>query len=187
MYHIKADKRVQNSAELIGGALLELLKEKEFNQITVTDIQRTAGVGRATFYRLFDNTADVLCWLCDRTTERILARQRSLAGQSTHAVIVSFISEWMHNEALLQAVFDSNHVDVLYRSMRTLAESGGPEFFPGEQVPQAQMDYIVLIASTAMVGGLSAWVLHGKTESAGEVCALLEGAVDRFYRMLRQG
>lgn len=186
MYHIKADKRVQNSAELIGEALLRLLREKEFNQITITDIQRASTVGRATFYRLFDNTADVLAYLCDQTTERILAKQRGLTGQNTRQIILFFITEWMQSETLLQAIFDSDHVDVLYHSMQHLAEEGGPSFFPGERISQQQLDYIVSIASTALIGGLSAWVRHGKTESPEDVYALLEGAVSAFYRVIHR-
>lgn len=183
MYHIKPDKRVQNSAELIGKAFLELLSKKEFSQITITDIQQTSTVGRATFYRLFDNTADVLAYLCDQAAERIIVRQNALIGHPTGEIIKFFIGEWMKNEALLQAIFNSGHIDVLYHSMQRMAAAGGQYFFPGEQVSQAQGDYIVSLASTAMIGGLSAWVRHGKTESAAEVYALLEGAVDKFYRM----
>lgn len=184
MYHIKADKRSQTSAKLIGEAFLRLLGEEEFNCITISAIQRTAGVGRATFYRLFDNTADVLAYLCDETTGRVLARQRELVGRSTRELIIFFISEWMRSERLLQAIFDSNHEDVLYRSMQAMAKEGGHYFFNGEQVAPEQLDYIVGIASTALVGGLSAWVSHGKTESAEEVYGFLEGAVDTFYRVV---
>lgn len=186
MYHIKDDKRVKNSAELIGEALLRLLGEKEFAQITITDIQRESTVGRATFYRLFDNTVDVLNYLCDEATGRILARQREIKGCGTREMILFFINEWIQSEALLQAIFDSNHVEVIYRSMQRLAEEGGKDFFPGEEVSRAQGDFIVSIASTALVGGLSAWVRHGKTESAEEIYTLLEGAVDMFYRMVHE-
>lgn len=186
MYHIKKDKRVQNSAALIGRALIQLLKEKEFNQITVTDIQRVSTVGRATFYRLFDNTVDVLDYLTDQTTERILAQHRRLRMGSTKEVVKYYIQEWMQNEVLLQAIFDSGHVDVMYRSLQKLAEEGGPYFFPGLQIQQEQMDYIILLASTAMVGGLSAWIRHGKTETAEEVYGYLENAVNIFYSLIHR-
>lgn len=185
MYHIKADKRAQTSASLIGKALLQLLHEKEFGQITITDIQRASGVGRATFYRLFDNTADVLAYLCDDTMAHILAHQRAREGRSARESILFFIGEWMQSETLLQALFDANHMDVLYRSMQRLAAEGGQYFFPGEHVSPVQFDYIVSIAATAMAGGLFAWVRHGKTESAEDIYKLLEGAVDIFARMLR--
>ena len=60
MYHIKKDKRCQQSAQMIIEGLNQCLAEKEFAKITVSDIQRKTGVSRATFYRLFDDTSDVL-------------------------------------------------------------------------------------------------------------------------------
>ncbi len=63
MYHISKDERAKKSAIKIGNGLLRCLKTKEFYQITVTDIQKTSNVGRATFYRLFDNITDVLSYL----------------------------------------------------------------------------------------------------------------------------
>lgn len=186
MYHIKKDKRVQTSAVLIGSALIELLKEKEFNQITITDIQRVSTVGRATFYRLFDNTVDVLDYLTDRTTEKILARHRQLRMGSAKEVVKFYIQEWMQNEVLLQAIFDSGHVDVMYRSLQKLASEGGRYFFPGLELSQKQMDYIVSLASNAMVGGLSAWILHGKSETAEDVYGYLENAVTIFYRLIHK-
>lgn len=186
MYHIKDDKRAQRSAQLIGEGLLELLRTKKFDQITVTELQRASGVGRATFYRLFDNTADVLAYLCDGVTQRILERQRALAGRPARETVVFFLNEWIQNETLLQAVFDSRHVGALYNAMRTLAEQGGPYFFPGERMEPAQLEYLVDIASTALIGGLSAWVRRGKTETAEDVYARVEAAADAFFRLLHE-
>ena len=42
MYHIKNDRRAEKSVELIIGALTELMGEKAFSEITVTDVQRHA-------------------------------------------------------------------------------------------------------------------------------------------------
>ena len=77
MYHIKSDKRAQTSAQLIGDAMLELLKARAFDDISVSDIQRQSTVGRATFYRLFDNTVDVLSWLCNQIFDTMANRNAS--------------------------------------------------------------------------------------------------------------
>lgn len=65
MYHISKDKRTIESARLIYEGLLECLKTKAFDQITVSDLQKESGVARSTFYRAFDNISDVLYWKCD--------------------------------------------------------------------------------------------------------------------------
>lgn len=65
MYHIKEDKRAKASVELICGGLKRCLKEKSFESVTISDIQRVSGVSRSTFYRNFDRMEDVLALMCD--------------------------------------------------------------------------------------------------------------------------
>ena len=60
MYHISKDKRALQSSELIYNGLLECIKKKPFDQISVSDLQKASGVARSTFYRAFDNISDVL-------------------------------------------------------------------------------------------------------------------------------
>lgn len=50
-------------------AFLELMTEKSFIDITVTDIIKRAGVARASFYRNFGSTSDILDAVLDRLTK----------------------------------------------------------------------------------------------------------------------
>ena len=52
--------RTQNE---IGNALLLLIKEREYNQITITDICKRADIVRKTFYNNFDSKDDVMNFL----------------------------------------------------------------------------------------------------------------------------
>ncbi len=54
MYHISNDKRIKQSSELIWNGLLKCLESKPFENITITDLQKTSGVAKTTFYRSFD-------------------------------------------------------------------------------------------------------------------------------------
>ncbi len=46
--------------EEISGAFVELLSEKSYTDISVTDVVNRAGVARASFYRNFSSTSDVM-------------------------------------------------------------------------------------------------------------------------------
>ena len=54
------DPRVLRSTRALGDALVDLLHERSFDDITVQDILDRAGVGRATFYAHYRNKQDVL-------------------------------------------------------------------------------------------------------------------------------
>ncbi|MCB0141244.1 MAG: helix-turn-helix transcriptional regulator, partial [Caldilineaceae bacterium] len=54
------DRRVRRSRKLLGEALLELVVEKPFGDITVQDIADRADMNRATFYLHFQSKEELL-------------------------------------------------------------------------------------------------------------------------------
>ena len=59
MYQGK-NKTAQNSRRKIAGALLELMREQPYEDISVAEICRRAGVSRQTFYTLFHTKENVV-------------------------------------------------------------------------------------------------------------------------------
>ena len=57
--HRKLDRRSARSKRLIIDALRELILEKEYDDITVSDIVDRADIGRATFYAHFEDKEDL--------------------------------------------------------------------------------------------------------------------------------
>ena len=54
------DRRVQRTRGLLIGALLELMREKVFEDVTIQEITERANVGRSTFYMHFEGKEDLL-------------------------------------------------------------------------------------------------------------------------------
>ena len=55
----KLDRRVLHTRDTLGDALVELMKEKTFDDITVQDVLDRAGVGRSTFYAHYRDKQDL--------------------------------------------------------------------------------------------------------------------------------
>jgi AcrR family transcriptional regulator len=55
----KGDRRVLNTRNKLGDALVELMQEKSFDEITVQDVLDRAGVGRSTFYAHYSDKQDL--------------------------------------------------------------------------------------------------------------------------------
>lgn len=64
MYHMETNKQSYVTHQ-IAQAMIQLLEEKPLIDITVTEITKKAQVGRASFYRHFGSTSDVLDYLID--------------------------------------------------------------------------------------------------------------------------
>ena len=70
------DKRNRNalrSQRLLQQAFSELLNEKPFDKITVTDITQRADLSRGTFYAHYDNTSDLLKSLLDEIMDKMFS------------------------------------------------------------------------------------------------------------------
>lgn len=63
----KANKRVKGS---IIRALFELMHEKSFSDITISELIRRAGVARVSFYRNYESKEDVLLTLIEDVLEQ---------------------------------------------------------------------------------------------------------------------
>lgn len=63
-------------AESITLALIQLMEKKDFNDISITELTKRAGVGRVSFYRNFEDKTDVLRkYLNDIQYEFMLSRE----------------------------------------------------------------------------------------------------------------
>ena len=72
----KPDRRVQRTRKALRTALLELIKEKGYDSISVEEITRRADLGRATFYLHYKDKEDLLV---DEFSELANERARALS------------------------------------------------------------------------------------------------------------
>lgn len=182
MYHVKKDKRSQTSAKLIIEGLQACLRKKNFQEITISDIQRESTVGRATFYRLFDNLTDVLAYQCDQQFSKAMETDADNISYTDH--IKHFISCWMEQSELLETIIQSGHIDLLYqvhvKSMPSLKEG----LLKNAELSQADSDYFLAIMPNIMIGILTGWIKRGKEESAEDLLLFMKRASYMNYQLL---
>ena len=65
----KQDRRSQRTRRLLSSALVELIREKDYNNITVSDIIERANVGRSTFYAHYRDKDNLFVGELDRVIE----------------------------------------------------------------------------------------------------------------------
>ena len=161
MYHIKADKRAEKSVELICTGLLDCLEQKEFSQISISDIQRTSTVSRSTFYRNFDSLDDVLALLCDRGFDEILR-------SGSDAVNLAAFHYWYAHGRLLEAILSSGKTAVFTDSLRRcIAQAGHASALFADA---ARFDYFASTVAPVMLGILAAWIGRGKRRAKRNFC-----------------
>jgi len=182
MYHIKPDKRSQTSARLITDGLYQCLSHKNFSEITISDIQRASGVGRATFYRLFDNLADVLEYECNNAFCQMLAQYRTNPAAPKdaspfEALFIHFMDYWTARTDLLNALMDSQRIDIMSAVFRTHTDEIKAILVPETSLSPTELDYFVSAATGAIFGVFLACTKRGKKETGRELVLLLQSSI----------
>lgn len=72
MVEKKTDRRVIKTKHAIFKAFVELLNEKDVNQITITDIAKKANINRKTFYNYYSNAYEVMEEIENLTVEAFI-------------------------------------------------------------------------------------------------------------------
>lgn len=70
-YYDNNDLRILRTKKLLTDTLLELLSEKEFQAITVSELTKKAGINRKTFYLHYSSTRDLLDEIQDEILDEI--------------------------------------------------------------------------------------------------------------------
>lgn len=70
----KTDRRSQRTRHLLSAAMVELIREKDYGTITVSDIIERANVGRSTFYAHYRDKDDLFVGELDRVIELLSQR-----------------------------------------------------------------------------------------------------------------
>lgn len=169
MYHISNDKRAKKSADLIADGLLACLKEKEFEQVSISDISKKCYVSRATFYRLFDNTMDVVRYLCDKMFEDLIVAFMKEELKTADEMTTFFLDGVMKHDLLVEILTKGNRVDILYDThMKYIAyfykfNLGKLPLSPEEE------KYVAGMLSSMLCSFITTWCREGKKESAEQL------------------
>lgn len=109
MYHISDDPRTKRSARRICKALMECAGHKPFAEVTVSNLNKEHGISRTTFYRLFDNTVDVLEYACEQMGQGVLLH---IAGGSPKDLTIQAITALTDHRELIELLYKSGHLNI---------------------------------------------------------------------------
>ncbi len=170
MYHIKRDARSHHSAEAIVEGLETCLKKKAFSDLTVSEICLTAGIGRATFYRLFDNLTDILAYQADEVV-RLAGIKLKQENYSVREACVMITGEWMKHVNLMKAVMEGKQLDILVEATLRQREVIRIKAAGNQPMGQEELDFLMNFLTVSLPLGLLLWYRNGKKESAEELTA----------------
>lgn len=154
------DRRQRKTREAIFSAFTELLSEKNFNRITVSDIIERADIGRATFYAHFETKdyllkelcEELFCHIFDSSSESDHNHRHIFNCNAPDSVFKHLFEHLYNNDNQILELLSSENNELFLRCFKTnllrLVESQLDTFSSQKASILPQDFYINHIAST---------------------------------------
>lgn len=172
----KAESKFANMAKRMDAALVELLEEKPFQAITVTDVCRAAGANRSTFYSHYSNTLDLLNEVKDQTMHDFYAsfehlpREGALTDRKFLDTYLRFVEE--HKQLFRVFLENVNLFDGFDILMEF--ENDMKDISPAKSARDKKLSrYKLLFTASGITSIVSFWLESGCKESRDELADII--------------
>ncbi|MCY7217589.1 TetR/AcrR family transcriptional regulator [Streptococcus cristatus] len=178
-----AQKRQTSTKEDIKEALIQLLSEEKFENISVSKLCKRAGINRGTFYLHYIDKYDMM----ERLKEEIISQLRSLFeehAKSPRELMMANFQNLKENERLINAVAKSKYInfrETIREFMTSIIlseqQTASSEAFLREnfRVPEK---YALEIFLSSIEGIVSLWITSGAQESPQEITDIILNTYD---------
>ena len=180
MYHIKKDKRSTQSTQWIYEALGTLMGEKNFEDITVTEVAEKANLGRATFYRNFDFLDDVLRLKCDEAFHGLYLylleyyKNEISSNKGTKTIFAKpFLRYWYLKSFIIELLMKANRVDIISESFKNMFDMFFPLLEKSQGIILKQRDYFIAIKTGMAINLLIQWIKNDKNIAPDDLADLI--------------
>jgi AcrR family transcriptional regulator len=177
MKHLKEDRRVQRTRQMLQQALFALLEERGYDALTVQDIAERANIGRATFYTHYADKEQLLfsTWknLADDLSARIepFSPSELLVERKTHSVVLfQHVADHRH---LYRVLLSERGVAVIVARLRAYLIESAKRKVIAPLLPEATRpelaDLLASHAAGSLIGLVIWWLDHDLPYSPEEM------------------
>ena len=142
--------------ECIQAALIRLMKTKELKDITITELTKTAGVSRTTYYRNYYEKADVLQDLFNSLMQEIASE--ILAAKTVYDTAFAVFDGIRRNADVYQVLLKAHYAEAMLREITRIASSD----LPDDQTPQQMR---IAFLSGALFNMVCVWLDTGMQQT----------------------
>lgn len=162
---MKRMKQIYESKELICEAFMQLLKEKKEEEITLTEIAETAGVGRMTIYRHFKEKEDILLYKVQQYYD--VAKLQLQDKKLSLLDLMEFRYELIYKSPHIELLYKMNKLQSLFDAFRMIYSSNIKSVLP------SSLDaYTIAFIISGMDGITNSWIQNGRKESPKQMAQL---------------
>ncbi|MGN1165488.1 MAG: TetR/AcrR family transcriptional regulator C-terminal domain-containing protein [Lachnospiraceae bacterium] len=168
------------SKEMYVNALLELMKEKPYNQISISELSCKADLSRRTFYRLFHSMDEILLFHIHRLWAQ-KSRELYCSSDKSYLHTSEFaLHFWHENKELTILLYRNGLVSIMQQFINEIsleiyhAQNENPKL---AENPEA-LEYALSYSSGGILNIICTWASKGMDKSPEELLSLLKLALN---------
>ncbi len=174
----ESDERYSTVEDAIFGAYFELMKEKDMDRITVSDVIKKAGIVRSTFYNHYENIPALATAAEDKTIRDIFTMMESFKSQTVREMCHSYylsICEYTRNNPFLSNLLKSPKGDDFFEKAITMfhkyvTEASGSTV---QNTERPVSSYFIAGAIGSTIGVLHKWIAEDFSSPAEDIANIL--------------
>ena len=171
----KTQKKNTMTKECIFTALLILMEQKPYEEITITDIAKRAGVSRMSYYRLYRSKDDILIQHFNEIFAELLNEIKNTEGVNKYQFSLLIFRQAKENERLLKAILRAKLYEMVLKCFIQYCSYLVENIFDQDQrLDPVTADYVVYEEAGRFSLLLLRWVEHGMKETPEKMAKLLE-------------
>lgn len=184
------DLRIQKTYKALNESFLQLLKEKRFDHITVSEICSRASVRRATFYKHFGDKYEFFAFVVQSIQKEFDSKTpqtefEELSSDPYGNIVKNFLNFLDENDALVYSAMESEAYPILLNIISNQLVWDVKKCILEDQkrgkVPVLSPDLMAQAFTGALVNLARWWVVHKEQISKEELIEQLTGLIQSVY------
>lgn len=174
------DARVRYTKMVIKEQFIHLLKETSLDKITVTKICDCAEINRATFYKYYNNPADLLYKIEKELLDGLEEKTNHGKDMSLPEIFRVILEDIKKNGYIYETLFSKNSDAEFRKKVFEIAYRGHfriiQEHFP--EMPLVQQEYLYYFMAEGCNGIVKQWMRRGMSDSIDNLIEMAQAMFD---------
>lgn len=186
----KQDRRIRRTKGLMRDALIELMTEKPFSEITAKDITEKADLNRSTFYLHYDNVFGLLDEMENEVVETFAHMIEEIEVEPDKAweyPVVEHICDYIvKNPKLCYGLLVNSRSDRLTERLTKVMKEKGKKARQemGMDMEGRTADYIYQFIVCGTIAMVKHWLAEGMSLPKEEMMELLQKIIRSIFRIM---
>lgn len=159
--------------ESIFTSLMILMQQKNFKEITITEMTKKAGVSRMAFYRNYDVMEDIIICYLDELLQEYSSQILDLGEINTYESICLYFSYFRKHEKLMTNLINSNLTNLLLERCIKLFNTLCKESVCPKLFSPINKSYVIEFIAGGLYRLLIEWAKNGMKESDEDMATLV--------------